>query len=187
MTSPGRIPAFAKGPSPKPVTSTPPLIFKSFFLASDSSLTITPKALALLPFAAGASVFLLAAWVDSVSVTVTVKSRVPPLRQTCTDTEVPGFVSPTTLGKSVDLEISRPLKLRITSPASIPPAAAGPPGSTLRTYAPRGLPKPRLSATSFVISPKATPIRPRVILPLVRNWSATRIASSIGIAKEMPI
>ena len=42
------------------------------------------------------------------------------------------------------------------------------------------------SATSRETSPITTPMRPRITRPCPRNCSCTRIASSIGIANEMP-
>ena len=188
MTSPIRKPARAAAPSPTLVISAPPLPPRSFLLASDTSATLMPRDLFAVPACGlGASIFFATALSGSASATTTVKSRVVPLRQTLTVAVVPGLVSPTIRGKSVDLLISLPLKLRITSPASMPPCAAGAPGSALRTNAPRGFPKPKLSATSLLISPIATPIRPRTKRPVVRSWSATRIASSMGIANEIPI
>ncbi len=73
------------------------------------------------------------------------------------------------------------------SPGCMPALSAGPPGSTLLTSAPSAFGSPIESATSFVTSPIATAMRPRVTLPLALSWSATRIASSIGIANEMPM
>jgi len=43
------------------------------------------------------------------------------------------------------------------------------------------------SPISLVTGAIWTPMRPRITRPLARSWSATRVASSIGIAKAMPM
>ena len=43
------------------------------------------------------------------------------------------------------------------------------------------------SATSRVTSAICTPMRPRVTRPLLRSCSLTRMASSMGMANEMPM
>jgi hypothetical protein len=43
------------------------------------------------------------------------------------------------------------------------------------------------SATSLVTGAMVTPMRPRITRPLTRSWSATFLASSIGMANEMPM
>ena len=73
------------------------------------------------------------------------------------------------------------------SPGMRPALAAGPFGSTLLTWAPEGLGRPSGSAMSFVTSVMATPMRPRTTRPLALSWSVTRIASSMGMANEMPM
>ena len=101
---------------------------------------------------------------------------------------VPGFVLPTIRGRSVARSMALPSNRRMMSPASTPAFSAGEPASTLRTSAPWGRPRPMDSATSLVTWSMDTPMRPRLTRPVgPRSWSATRIASSIGIAKEMPM
>ncbi len=68
----------------------------------------------------------------------------------------------------------------------MPAFSAGAPLSTPRTRAPCALPRPMDSATSLVTWSICTPIRPRVTLPVLRSWSDTRTASSMGMEKEMP-
>ena len=73
------------------------------------------------------------------------------------------------------------------SPGCRPAFAAGPFGSTLLTWAPVGLDRPSGLAMSLVTSVMATPMRPRTTWPLALSCSVTRIASSMGMAKEMPM
>ena len=191
ITSPGRIPARAAAPSAAS-TSTPPLMRSCPRRSSGMSATPSPGALlcCALPPGVGCGRLpppLRACCSGCISATVTASSRVAPLRQTVTGTFVPGLVLPTIRGRSVERWMSLPSYLRMMSPTSIPPRSAGPPGSTLRTSAPAARGRPSGSATSLVTSAMPTPIRPRVTRPEVRICSATRIASSIGIANEMPM
>ena len=101
---------------------------------------------------------------------------------------LPGLVFPTCRGRSLARSITLPSKRVMMSPASTPALSAGEAASTLRTSAPWGLPRPMDSATSFVTWSICTPMRPRETRPAgERNCSLTRIASSIGMANEMPM
>ena len=100
---------------------------------------------------------------------------------------LPGLVLPTMRGRSEAFSITLPSKRTMMSPASTPALSAGEPLSTLRTSAPCALPRPIDSATSLVTWSICTPMRPRETRPDTRNCSLTRIASSIGIANEMPM
>ena len=79
-----------------------------------------------------------------------------------------------------------PLNFRITSPGCTPADSAGPSASTLLTSA---FGARQADGVGHVLptSPICTPIRPRVTLPVARNWSTTRMASSMGMASEMPM
>ena len=115
------------------------------------------------------------------------RSRELPRCNTVTVVLVPGLVLPTRRGKSENFSTALPSYRVITSPASMPAFCAGEPISTPRTNAPSGLARPMESAMSLVTGSICTPIRPRLTRPEVRNWSLTRIASSTGIANEIPM
>jgi hypothetical protein len=124
----------------------------------------------------------------SISAISTDNSRWLPRRKTVSVARLPGLVLPTIRGRSEDRSMVRPSNLMMMSPASTPAFSAGAPASTLRTKAPWGRPRPMDSATSLVTWSMDTPMRPRLTRPVgPRSWSATRIASSIGIANEMPM
>ena len=170
-------------------TRTPPRTLSSFFWASVRSLTVRPKNLAALDvtgFSTGATAFLAGAS-GSNSPTVICLSTKLPRRQTCIVLLVPGLVLPTMRGKSDDFSIGFPSNFKMMSPGSSPAFSAGEPCSTPRTNAPWVLVSPRDSATSLLTWSICTPRRPRCTRPVVRNCSLTRIASSIGMANEMPM
>ena len=110
-----------------------------------------------------------------------------PRRSTVSTLLVPGLVLPTMRGRSDTLSMVLPSNLVITSPASTPALAAGESGSTAETRAPCVEPSPIDSATSLATGPICTPRRPRVTRPVARSWSLTRTASSMGMAKLMPM
>ena len=83
--------------------------------------------------------------------------------------------------------MSLPLAERMMSPGCSPPLAAGPPGSTLLTSAPRGRSRPKLSARSEETWPMATPILPRATRPSATSCFWMSLARSMGMAKEMPM
>ena len=91
-------------------------------------------------------------------------------------------------GAGFMLEAALLLAAMLTGGArSLATPVAGEPASTPRTSAPWGLPRPMDSATSLETGSICTPMRPRLTRPLVRSCSLTRMASSIGMANEMPM
>ncbi len=169
---------------------TPPSTFSSRLLASARSDTTSPMAFGgtslSLPGAGAARPGRWATRSGSISPSVRESSRAAPLRQTCTATFWPGLVLPTIRGRSVCFSTGLPSKRRMTSPSLSPAFSAAVLGNTFSTTAPLGAFKPSDSATSFVTAPGCTPRKPRVTRPLATNWSPTRIASSIGMANEIP-
>ena len=188
ITSPSCMPARAAA-SVEASTRTPPLTLSSFFWASVRSLIVKPKnfaALEVAGFSAGAAAFLAGAS-GSNSPTVICLSTKLPRRQTWMVLFVPGLVLPTMRGKSEDFSMGLPSNFKMMSPGSNPAFSAGEPCSTPRTKAPCVFASPKDSATSLLTWSICTPRRPRCTRPVVRSCSLTRMASSIGMANEMPI
>ena len=151
ITSPSLKPARAAA-SVAASTRTPPLALSSRFCASVKSDTVKPNAVTA-PVTLGLSSFsglARAVLSGSNSPIVTIRSLVAPRRNTVRVLRVPGLVLPTRRGRSEDFSIVLPSILMMMSPASMPAFSAGEPGSTPRTSAPCGLPKPIDSATSLV-------------------------------------
>ena len=88
-----------------------------------------------------------------------------PSRTTSSSALSPALRAPTRWGKSADITIGWPFRLRITSPTCRPPLAAGPSSSTWATRAPAGLSRPKDSARSLLTSWITTPNQPRLTLP----------------------
>ncbi len=109
------------------------------------------------------------------------------LRITSTGISTPTLVLPTIGGRLAELTTLLLSNDTITSPTSIPAACAGLSGRTLATSAPRGCFMPNDSARSSVTSWISTPSQPRETRPLVLSWSATSMATSIGIANDRPM
>ncbi|OYX65396.1 MAG: phosphoserine phosphatase SerB [Rhizobiales bacterium 32-66-11] len=110
-----------------------------------------------------------------------------PLRTTTTSTSLSTAVSATRRGRSRISFTSLPSKRTTTSPALRPAFAAGPPSLTPPTRAPRGLPRPRLSAISSLTLWMRTPIQPRRTSLNCSSWAITGVAVEDGTAKPMPI
>src|SRR5450830_1680455 len=72
------------------------------------------------------------------------------------------------------------------SPGLMPALSAGPPLSTPAMMAPVFFTRPKLSASSGVMSCGSTPIQPRTTWPWLMMASMTFLAVDIGIAKPMP-
>src|SRR5450830_765814 len=186
IMSPALMPAWAAAPSAAS-TSTPSTL-ASLRWASVRFDTCRPTALATDSGFAFFGVTRAVAPLSSSSMAmVTGRSSCWPLRQTVTVALLPMVLAPTWRGRSALFSTAVPLNLRMMSPTRMPALSAGPPASTSDTSAPRALPRPSDSATSLLTSPICTPSRPRDTLPVLRSWSATRIASSIGTANEMPL
>ena len=155
--------------------------------ASVVSLTVRPKASLGAVLSRGSLPAARRGFSGSNSPTVTTTSRVLPRRSTCSVAREPGLVAPIKRGRSPDFSTVLPSTFKMMSPASTPALSAGLPDSTPCTRAPEGLPRPSDSATSLLTGPMPTPMRPRITRPAVRSWSATRMASSMGMANEMPM
>jgi hypothetical protein len=82
--------------------------------------------------------------------------------------------------------MSWPLALRITSPDCKPAFDAGLLFSTLATSAPSGRSSLKESASVWLTSCTTTPRRACSTLPVATIWSLTRLAMSIGMAKDTP-
>src|SRR2546427_9365834 len=145
--------------------------FFFFFQAEDGirDLTVTGVQTCALPISGGfpRRSLRVATRSSGSSPTVTVISRLTPLRHTSRVALFPGLVLPTIRGNSVELDTGLPSNLRIMSPVSTPAFSAGPPFSTEFTRAPAGLESPKDSASSLETSWITTPIRPRATRP---NW-----------------
>ncbi len=186
MTSSGRKPARAAAPLAA-ATQTPPSMRKLRRSAALGSRKLRPRRCeAGVAVGSGSRSPARAVRSSSKAATVTVSVRSAPWRHTRTGTREPGAVPATMRGKSVERSTGLPSKLNTTSPGSMPPRAAGELFSTPRIRAPVARGRRSVSASSRSTASIATPMRPRVTRPVARNWSATSIASSIGMAKEMP-
>ena len=80
-----------------------------------------------------------------------------------------------------------PLTLVMMSPGFKPARSPGLFGSTALTNAPCGVAMPKDCESGWLMSWTATPMRLRFTLPFFRSWSFTFSATSMGMAKDMPM
>src|SRR5207302_1590581 len=113
-------------------TITPPPSFRSRFCSAVRSTTAKPRRLAACSCGFPRRSLRLATRSSGNSPTVTVISRVAPLRHSSTGALIPGLVLPTMRGNSLELDTGLPSNLRMMSPVSTHAFAAhveqGPPG-----------------------------------------------------------
>ncbi|MNP15502.1 hypothetical protein D3C76_1078630 [compost metagenome] len=186
ITSPGRRPIIAAGPSWTSLMTTPPLSSRAFFCSAVRSATETPRRLLLRSALPSAPVPMSASSSGSAPTLMSRFWRLP-LRMISSLAFSPSLRLPTRCGRSADMTIGWPFMLRITSPTCRPPLAAGPFSSTWATRAPAGLSRPNDSARSLLTSWITTPSQPRLTLPSFFSWLETSIATSIGMANDSPM
>src|SRR5258708_7582899 len=130
-------------------TITPPPSFRSRFCSAVRSTTTKPRRLAACSGGFPRRSLRLATRSSGSSPTVTVISRVAPLRHSSIGALIPGLVLPTIRGNSFELDTDLPSNLRMMSPVATPAFSAGPPFSPPFTNAPPGLGRPHHSPRSL--------------------------------------
>jgi uncharacterized Ntn-hydrolase superfamily protein len=187
ITSPGRKPASAAGPSGSTFVTTRPSRALSTpnrrAVSGVSGCTESPAP----PRFAASSVGVASAAADGSSPRVAVSVCSRPSRTTTILAFEPGFSAATWFRSELLSVTFTPSIEVITSPRSMPASSAGPSGWTELTSAPPMVGSRRLRATSAVTACTVTPSRPRCTRPSVTSDWKTFCAMFVGMANPMPM
>ncbi|MNP43708.1 hypothetical protein D3C76_1375440 [compost metagenome] len=129
ITSPGRRPIIAAGPSWTSLITTPLVMSRDLRCSAVRSATVTPMRL-LLRSAPCPSMAATSASSSGRLPTAMLRVLREPSRITSMEALSPGFMLPTRCGRSADSLMLWPFRLRMTSPTCRPPLAAGPPSTS---------------------------------------------------------